>query len=76
MITQYKLLFDDWRGYLIAFFSLPFLSNVYIGLYAQTKLEAKKDRMESRILEAEAAIKKIDQEHKEHEEHDRKFHAA
>jgi len=76
VITQYKLLFDDWRWYLIAFFSLPFLSNVYIGLYAQTKLEAKKDRMESRILEAEAAIKKIDQEHKEHEEHDRKFHAA
>jgi amino acid permease len=76
IITQYKLLYDDWRGYLISFFSLPFVSNVYIGLYAQTKLEAKKDRMESRILEHEAAIKKIEKEHKEHEEHDRKFHAA
>jgi amino acid permease len=74
LITRYKLLYDDWRGYLIAFFSLPFLSNVYIGLYAQTKLEAKKDRMESRILEAEASIKKIEKEHKEHEAHDRKFH--
>ena len=75
-ITHFKLLYDDWRGYLIAFFSLPFLSNVYIGLYAQTKLEAKKDRMETRILENEAAIKKIEKEHKEHEEHDRKLHAA
>jgi hypothetical protein len=76
VITHYKLLFDDWRGYLIAFFSLPFVSNVYIGLYAQTKLEAKKDRMESRILEAEATMKKIEKDHKEHEEHDRKLHAA
>lgn len=76
VITQYKLLYDGWRGYLIAFFSLPFVSNLYMGLYAQTKLEAKKDRMESRILENEAALKKIEKEHKEHEEHDRKFHAA
>ena len=76
LITRYKLLFDDWRGYLIAFFSLPFVANFYIGLYAQTKLEAKKDRMESHILENEAAIKKIEKEHKEHEEHDRKLHAA
>jgi hypothetical protein len=74
IITHYKLLYDDWRGYLIAFFSLPFISNVYIGLYAQTKLEAKKDRMESRILEHEAALKKIEKEHKEHEEHDRLYH--
>ena len=76
VITQYKLLYNDWRGYLIAFFSLPFVSNVYIGLYAQTKLGATKDRMESRILENEVALKKIEKEHKEHEEHDRKFHAA
>jgi hypothetical protein len=76
LITHYKLLYNDWRGYLIAFFSLPFLSNAYIGLYAQTKLEATKDRLESRILENEAAIKKIEKDHKEHEEHDRKFHAA
>jgi hypothetical protein len=75
-ITHFKLLYDDWRGYLIAFFSLPFVSNLYIGLYAQTKLEATKDRLESRILEAEASIKKIEKDHKEHEAHDRKFHAA
>lgn len=58
-ITQYKLLFDDWRGYLIAFFALPYVANFYTGLYAQTKLEAKKDRVEAKILESEAAIKKV-----------------
>ncbi|HWR35201.1 MAG TPA: hypothetical protein VN622_04940, partial [Clostridia bacterium] len=39
-ITHYKLLYDDWRGYLIAFFSLPYVANIYMGLFAQTKLEA------------------------------------
>jgi hypothetical protein len=38
MLTRYKLLFDDWRGYPIAFFALPFIANFYMGLYAQTKL--------------------------------------
>src|SRR5579872_4220430 len=29
VITRYKLLYDDWRGYLISFFSLVFLANAY-----------------------------------------------
>ena len=37
-ITRYKLLYDDWRGYLIAFFSLVFVANVYLSLYARIKV--------------------------------------
>src|SRR5476651_2575214 len=33
-LTGYHLLFPaDWRGYLIAFFSLVFVSNAYLNLY-------------------------------------------
>lgn len=65
IITQYKLLFDDWRGYLLAFFALPFVSNVYIGLYAQTKLEAKKDRFGAKVVQEEYELKKLERKEKE-----------
>ncbi len=66
-ITRFHLLYDDWRGYLIAFFALPYLSNLYMGLYAQTKLEAKKDRMEAKVIQHEADIKRLEKEEREEE---------
>jgi amino acid permease len=59
-LTRFHLLFDDWRGYLLAFFALPYISNLYMGLYAQTKLEAKKDRMEAKVIQHEAEIKEME----------------
>ncbi|HEX8925056.1 MAG TPA: hypothetical protein VF786_04650 [Terriglobales bacterium] len=67
IITRYRLLLDGWRGYLLAFFALPFVANVYIGLYAQTKLEAKKDRYGAKVIQHEAEIKEIEKEQKRKE---------
>jgi len=64
VLTRYKLLLDDWRGYLIAFFALPFIANFYMGLFAQTKLEAKKDRFGAKIVEQEAEVKILEKEKK------------
>jgi hypothetical protein len=61
-ITRFHLLLDDWRGYLLAFFALPFISNFYMGLYAQTKLEAKKDRFQSKIAQHQAEITQVEAE--------------
>jgi hypothetical protein len=66
-ITRYKLLFDDWRGYLIAFFTLPYIANLYMGLYAQTKLEAKKDRLEAKVVQHEAELKELEKTKREEE---------
>src|SRR5512141_1908318 len=62
IVTRYKLLFDDWRGYLLAFFALPYVANVYMGLFAQTKLEAKKDRIEANVIQQEAEIKAMEKD--------------
>jgi hypothetical protein len=62
IVTGYKLLYQDWRGYLIAFFALPFLSNVYIGLYGQTKLGVKKDRAEIKSIQEEVELKRMEKE--------------
>ncbi len=67
IITRYKLLFDDWRGYLLAFFALPFIANAYIGLYAQAKLEAKIDRFHARKVQHEVEITKLEKERKQRE---------
>ncbi len=65
IITRYKLLFGDWRGYLIAFFALPYVANLYMGLYAQTKLGAKKHRLEAKVVQQEAEIKEIEKQERE-----------
>jgi hypothetical protein len=46
-ITNYKLLFTDWRGYLIAGFALVFVANVYMSLFALARVDLKKVRLEA-----------------------------
>ncbi len=58
IITRYKLLYSDWRGYLIALFALVYVSNFYIGLFGHVKLEVRKDRAEIKAIEAEVEKKK------------------
>ena len=55
VITRYKLLYPDWRGYLIALFALVYVSNFYIGLFGHVKLEVRKNRAEIKAIEAEVA---------------------
>jgi hypothetical protein len=54
VITRYKLLFPDWRGYLIAGFSLVWVANVYMGIFGRIRLDLRKERVE--ITTEEAAL--------------------
>jgi hypothetical protein len=58
VITQYKLLYDDWRGYLISLLALVYVSNFYIGLFGHVKLEVRKNRAEIEAIEAKVEGKK------------------
>ena len=44
-ITDYKLLMDNWAGYLIAGFSLVWIANFYMSLYAFIRIDIKKERI-------------------------------
>ena len=46
LITRFKLLYPDWRGYLIAGFSLVWVANVYMSLFARMRLEVKRERVQ------------------------------
>src|SRR3981081_3279356 len=52
LITRYKLLFPDWRGYLIAGFSLVRVANVY--LYGRIRLDLKRKRVQLKKEESDA----------------------
>jgi hypothetical protein len=43
-ITKYTMLFEDWRGYLIAGFALVWIANTYMSLYAFLRIDIKKER--------------------------------
>jgi hypothetical protein len=52
-LTRFHLLLGDWRGYLIAGFSLVWIANVYMGLFALIRVDLKKERKEIESLESE-----------------------
>ena len=52
VITRYKVLFDDWRGYLIAGFSLVWLANVYMSFFGRLRLEIRENRIEIAAAES------------------------
>lgn len=58
IITDFKLLLDDWRGYLIAGFALVFVANAYMSLFALLRQSIKKEMTEIKVLEKEAEEKK------------------
>jgi hypothetical protein len=53
LITGFQLLLSDWRGYLIAFFALVWVANVYMNLYGAIRLDIRKERVEIRKTEQE-----------------------
>ena len=51
LITRYKLLFEDWRGYLIAGFALVWVANQYMSLYNRLRLDIKGEKIEHELKE-------------------------
>ncbi len=58
MITKYQLLFDDWRGYLIAGFSIVWIANVYMSVFGFIRVGMKRKKMEADIEELKLNEKK------------------
>ena len=53
IITKYHLLYDDWKGYLIAGFSIIWVANIYMSIYARIRVSLKKERIEADLIEEE-----------------------
>lgn len=57
VITRYRLLLDDWRGYLISFFALVFIANIYMSLYSRLRVDIRSEKAAADVKEKEAQLR-------------------
>jgi hypothetical protein len=53
IVTNYRLLMPDWSGFLIAWFSLVWIANMYMSLMGIIRQDIKKEKATIKILESE-----------------------
>jgi len=51
ILTDYKLLMDDWRGYILAGFALVWIANLYMSLFAFLRQDIKKEKTEITMMQ-------------------------
>jgi hypothetical protein len=65
-ITRYKLLYPDWRGYLVAGFALVWVANQYMSGFGRLRLDIRRERVEIKGIEQEVKEKEKGSEEEEH----------
>jgi hypothetical protein len=53
IVTRYRLLLDDWRGYLISFFAVVAVANVYLSSFGRLRQEVKSEKLTAKKKELE-----------------------
>ncbi len=53
LVTGFRLVLDDWRGFVIALFSLVWVANVYMSLFGRLRLDIKHERSTIAAVENE-----------------------
>ena len=51
LLTRFRLLFQDWRGYILSFFALVWVANQYISIYNRLRLDIKHEQVEIKAEE-------------------------
>lgn len=51
ILTNYRLMFSDWRGLVIAGFSIIWVANTYMSLFALLRQGIVKEKAEIKVLE-------------------------
>ncbi len=54
-ITRFQMLYLGWRGYLIAWFALVWVANVYMGIFNRLRLDIKHENV---VIATEQAVQK------------------
>lgn len=53
LLTGFQLLFTDWRGYVLAFFALPWIANQFMSLYRRLRVDIKHENLKAEIVKQE-----------------------
>ncbi len=52
-LTGFQLLLDDWRGYILSFFAIPWVANQFMSFYRRLRLDIKHENVKAEIAEEE-----------------------
>ncbi len=50
-LFQYRLAFDDWRGYIVSVFVTMGMANVYMGIFSLLRVDLRKERAVAQTIE-------------------------
>jgi len=53
LLTGFQLLIDDWRGYILAFFAIPWMANQWMSLYRRLRVDIKHENVKAKVVEQE-----------------------
>ena len=45
--TRFQMLYAGWRGYVVAWFALVWIANIYMSLFGRLRLEIREERAEA-----------------------------
>ena len=51
ILTRFTLVFADWRGYLIAGFSIVWIANLYMSLFGRLRLAITSERQNIEVVD-------------------------
>ena len=51
ILTGFQLLIDDWRGYILAFFAIPWLANQFMSIYRRLRVGIKHENLLAKVVE-------------------------
>ena len=55
LLTRFTLLYPGWRGYIMAWFALVWMANVYMSIFNRLRLEIKHENV---VIATEQAVQK------------------
>jgi hypothetical protein len=58
VITRFTMLYDGWRGYVLAEFALVWLANVYMSFFNRLRLDIKHENVTIAVEQAEVELGK------------------
>ena len=59
-LSRFTLVFEDWRGYLVAGFSLVWIANIYMSLFGRLRLAITSERQDIAVVEKMVEKEEID----------------
>jgi len=58
-LTDFQMLLSGWRGYVIAWFAVVAVANLYMSLFGRLRVDIKSERLEAEVKEQALAEKTL-----------------